>query len=73
MVESPSSIRARGVIDANASGTGISTELTLNGSGITNSGLLEATNGNTLIDPDRHRERRRKHHGERNEQYRQPG
>jgi hypothetical protein len=38
-----------GVIDANASGTGIATELTLNGSGgITNTGLLEATNGNTL-------------------------
>jgi len=40
---------SKGVIDANASGTGISTELTLNGSGITNSGLLEATNGNTLL------------------------
>jgi fibronectin-binding autotransporter adhesin len=40
---------AKGVIDANASGTGISTELTLNGSGgITNTGLLEATNGDTL-------------------------
>jgi hypothetical protein len=40
---------SKGVIDANASGTGIATQLTLNGSGgITNTGLLEATNGNTL-------------------------
>jgi fibronectin-binding autotransporter adhesin len=39
----------KGVIDANASGTGISTQLLLNTSGgITNTGLLEATSGNTL-------------------------
>ena len=37
-----------GIVDANATGAGLSKQLTLNGYDTINSGLLEATNGNTL-------------------------